>query len=109
MRQWQRLVWGAVGLAAAGVPSLAQAQGGMLKQGMICAIGFSENFSQAPGMAKGVATYRVVGVAGDPSWYRLRLVMRGTDGNWISPPGAPDVWVNLNYAMWVQEVPRQVN
>ena len=107
---------GALGiLVAAGVPAAAQAQGFLLKPGCNYAIGFQENM--APGLppvgalasasaGRNVATYRVVGSAGDQQWYRLRMVARAPQGGWYTPPGTPEVWVNLTYAMWVQEVLR---
>ncbi len=105
---------GALGiLAGASVPAAAQAPGFLLKPGCNYAIGFQENM--APGVppagapapaGHNVATYRVMGTAGDQQWYRLRMVARAPQGGWYTPPGTPEVWVNLTYAMWVQEVLR---
>lgn len=93
-------------LAAIGTPSLAQAQGMNLKQGWNYAIGFPEVTSPESGLARGVATYRVLASAGDQQWYRIQMVARKPQGGWYVPQGTPEVWVNLNYAMWVQEVLR---
>ena len=97
---------GALLLAGIGTPSSAQAQGMSLKLGVNYAIGFPDSVALGNGLAKGVATYRVVGAAGDQQWYRVRLVARNPQGGWYTPPGAPEVWINLSYAMWVQEVLR---
>ena len=96
-------------LAGMGSPLLAQnpsAGGVVLKQGWLYAIGFPDTVTVGSGIAKGVATYRVLGSAGDQQWYRLRMTVRNPNGGWMTPPGTPEVWVNLNYAMWVQEVLR---
>jgi hypothetical protein len=94
-------------LAAIGTPSSAQAQGMYLKQGWNYTIGFPET-TTAPesGLSKGAATYRVLASAGDQQWYRVQMVARKPQGGWYVPQGTPEVWVNLNYAMWVQEVIR---
>ena len=91
----------------------------LLKPGCHYAIGFQDNI--APGYpaaqpqqpqaqpasgARNVAVYRVINTAGDQQWYRIRMVVRAPQGGWITPPGAPDVWVNVTYAVWVQEVMR---
>ena len=97
-------------LAAIAMPSSVQAQGLNLKQGWNYAIGFHEAGApgSAPGAApaKNVATYRVMASAGDLQWYRVQMVARKPQGGWYVPQGTPEVWVNLNYAMWVQEVIR---
>ena len=113
------LLAGAVGVVAAiGLPvcALAQQQQGMtLKMGCNYAIGFQDGsgLGPAPVAANGaaqiqrpLAVYRVTGVAGDQQWYRVRMVVRNPQGGWLTPPGAPDVWINLAYTMWVQEVTR---
>lgn len=96
----------------------AQAPGFNLKQGCNYAIGFQENMAPGagPGMEAGatvaapsgrsVAVYRVLGSSADQQWYRLRMVARAPQGGWYTPPGTPEVWVNLAYATWVQEVLR---
>jgi len=123
------LMAGALGVLA-GVPMAAQAQtpgfnprqaqapGFNLKQGCNYAIGFQENMapgvgqSMGPGSAvaapggRNVAVYRVLGSTADQQWYRLRMVARAPQGGWYTPPGTPEVWVNLSYATWVQEVLR---
>ncbi len=85
-----------------------------LKPGAHYAIGFQDgaapvavlppvaaNMNQRP-----VAVYRVIASAGDQQWYRVRMVARNPQGGWYTPPGSQEVWVNLTYAMWVQEVLR---
>lgn len=108
-------ILGAVGiLAGIGLPISAQAQGMTLKQGCNYVIGFQEGAAPAaalpPVAANGnqrpIITYRVLGSAGDQQWYRIRMVARNPQGGWYTPPGSADVWVNLNYVMWVQEVLR---
>jgi len=93
-------------LAAFGMPSSAQAQGMNLKQGWNYAIGFPEATAPESGLARGVATYRVLASAGDQQWYRIQLVARKPQGGWYVPQGTPEVWVNMSYAMWVQEIIR---
>ena len=93
-------------LAAIGSPFSAQAQGLNLKQGWNYAIGFPETTAPESGLVKGVATYRVLASAGDLQWYRIQMVARKPQGGWYVPQGTPEVWVNLSYAMWVQEVLR---
>jgi len=100
---------GAIGvLIALGAPGSAQAQTMTLKQGWNYAIGFPETGSASPasGVVKGVATYRVLASAGDQQWYRVQMIARKPQGGWYVPPGTPEVWINLSYAMWVQEVLR---
>ncbi|MDD5349177.1 MAG: hypothetical protein PHQ12_03095 [Chthoniobacteraceae bacterium] len=109
------LLAGALGMAAGmGTPAAAQAQGFQLKTGCHYAIGFQESMTPgavaapspaAPG-GRNVAVYRVLGSAGDQQWYRLRMVSRAPQGGWYTPPGSPEIWVNLTYALWVQEVLR---
>jgi len=101
------LVAGAVSLLVGiCIPLTAQAQGMNLKQGWNYAIGFPDSVTPGAGIAKGVATYRVLGSAGDMQWYRVQMIQRKPQGGWYTPPGTPEVWVNLTYAMWVQEVLR---
>lgn len=105
---------GALGLAALALPAAAQGQGFSLKQGCHYAIGFQE--SMTPGLptnpppiaanGRTVVVYRVLGSAGDQQWYRLRMVARAPQGGWYTPPGAQEMWVNLSYALWVQEMTR---
>ena len=117
MKGWSRKVRrvGAMAiLAGIGAPLSAQAQGIALKPGCNYAIGFQDgavpaaalppvaaNMNQRP-----VAVYRVIASAGDQQWYRVRMVARNPQGGWYTPPGTSDVWVNINYMMWVQEVTR---
>jgi len=109
------LMAGVIGvLAGIGATASVQAQGIALKPGCTYSIGFQDG--TAPGAvavnnapnttSKGVATYRVMAGTPDQQWYRLRMVTRNPAGGWYTPPGAPEVWVNLNYVMWVQEVLR---
>lgn len=88
------------------LPVSAPAQGIALKQGWLYAIGFPDTATPGSGTAKGVTTYRVLASAGDQNWYRVRMVARNPQGGWMTPPGTPEVWINLSYAMWVQEVLR---
>jgi len=108
---------GAVGiLTGIGMPMPLSAQGpGLtLKPGCNYAIGFQDGALPAPALPpvaanvnqRAVATYRVIGTAGDQQWYKVRMVARNPQGGWYTPPGSSDVWVNLNYVMWVQEVLR---
>ena len=119
MNPWSRkaLRVGTVGLIAGiGLPMSAQTQGPgiALKPGCTYAIGFQDGAvpaSALPPVAANVnqrtiATYRVIAAAGDQQWYRVRMVARNPQGGWYTPPGSADVWVNLNYMMWVQEVTR---
>jgi len=93
-------------LLGVGMPVAAQAQGLALKQGWNYAIGFPETAAPGSGVAKGVGTYRVLASAGDGPWYRVQAVARKPQGGWYVPPGTPEVWINLSYALWVQEVLR---
>lgn len=93
-------------LTGMGTAVSVHAQGMNLKQGWNYAIGFPDTTTPNSGVARGVATYRVLGTAGDQQWYRLQMIVRKPQGGWHVPPGTPEVWVNLNYAMWVQEVLR---
>jgi hypothetical protein len=98
---------GALGICLGfGAPVSAQTQGMILKPGWNYAIGFPDGGAPGSGVGKGVVTYRVLGAAGDQQWYKVRMVARAPQGGWVTPPGAADVWINLNYAMWVQEVLR---
>lgn len=120
-------VFSALALAAGVLPCLpaaALAQGLQLKPGWVYAIAFADNGNGANGnasggngqqgnaapvsnapMGKSVALYKVVGAA-DQSWYRVRPIARTPQGVLIPMPGTGEMWVNLNYAMWVQEVLR---
>jgi hypothetical protein len=105
-----------LGLAAAG-----QAQGLQLKPGWNYAIAFPDNGNGGGGPSgngngaatqnpntpatKGVALYKVLGAA-DQNWYRVRPIARSQQGALIPIPGSAELWVNLNYAMWVQELMR---
>jgi len=109
------LMVGAMGLVAAiGLPMAAQAQGMMLKPGCTYAIGFQEGMAPTPALPpvaanvnqRAIATYRVMGATGDMQWYRVRMVARNPQGGWYTPPGTSEVWINLTYVMWVQEVLR---
>ena len=116
MKQWSRKARrvGAVGiLTGIGWPLFAQAQGMALKVGCNYAIGFPEGANPGPAPVaanaaaqRPLATYRVLASAGDQQWYRVRMVMRNPQGGWFTPAGAPEVWINLPYMMWVQEVLR---
>ena len=119
MKEWSRKACraGAVGvLAGIGLPVCALAQGMGLRVGSHYAIGFQDGGGPGPAPVaantvnpapqRTVATYRVLGSAGDQQWYRVRMVLRNPQGGWITPQGAPEVWINLAYAMWVQEVLR---
>ncbi|MCX6966690.1 MAG: hypothetical protein NTZ46_02740 [Verrucomicrobia bacterium] len=115
MKQWKARGMGAVAIwAGLALPLAAQAQGMALKPGCNYAIGFQDgavpvaalppvaaNMNQRP-----VAVYRVLASAGDQQWYKIRMVARNPQGGWYTPPGSSDVWINLSYAMWVQEVLR---
>ena len=116
MKGWRCKVriLGMVGvLAGIALPVCAQAQGMGLKTGSLYAIGFQDGAGPGPAPVaanaatppqRAVATYRVLGVSGDQQWYRLKMVVRNPQGGWLTPQGASEVWVNLAYAMWVQEV-----
>jgi hypothetical protein len=118
MKEWSRKArrLGVVGvLAGIALPLCALAQGLGLKVGYNYVIGFQEgaspvlepvaaNVAQRNAPQKNVTIYRVIASAGDQQWYRVRMVLRNPQGGWYSPPGTPDVWVNLAYATWVQEV-----
>lgn len=91
----------------------AQAQGMNLRVGGNYSIGFQDGMAPAVatppapnGAPKSMATYRVLAGTADQQWYRLRMVARNPAGGWYTPPGSPEVWVNMNYVMWVQEVLR---
>lgn len=101
-----RIIGAVAVLSGLGLPNSVQAEGIALKQGWLYSIGFPDTATLGSGVAKGVATYRVLATAGDSSWYRVRMVVRNPQGGWMTPAGAPEVWINLSYAMWVQEVLR---
>ena len=115
MKGWncKARILGAVGvLAGIGWPVCAQAQGMGLKTGGLYAIGFQDGVGPGPAPVaanaaapqRAVATYRVLGASSDQQWYRMKMVVRNPQGGWFTPPGASEVWVNMAYAMWVQEV-----
>jgi len=113
MKGWSYKVRRAVAVGIlAGIcllPLSAQAQGMVLKGGNY-AIGFQDGSGPAPapvaanGTQKNIAVYRVLAASGDQQWYRVRMVVRNPQGGWVTATGAPEVWINLAYAMWVQEV-----
>jgi hypothetical protein len=109
------LAAGVIGvLAGIGAPVFAQGPGMSLKPGGNYAIGFQDGMvpggvtpNTAPnGAQKSVTVYRVISGTSDLQWYRMRVVARNPAGGWYTPPGSPEVWVNMNYVMWVQEVLR---
>ena len=117
MNQWSRktCIMGTVGiLAGIGLPLAAWAQGMTLRPGANYALGFEEGAVPATalppvaanGNQKVITIYRVLAASGDQQWYRIRMVARNPQGGWYTPPGTADVWVNINYVMWVQEVTR---
>jgi hypothetical protein len=55
------------------------------------------------GFAQGINTYRIMQYGGD-QWYRVQLILRKPGGGWFVPQGTPCFWVNMNNALWVQEV-----
>ncbi len=88
----------------------ANAQGiTLLRLGWVYAIGFPEDVkgSLVPtsGAVPGVQTYRIMAYGGE-QWYRVQLVARQEGGGWYVPQGVGDVWVNLNYALWVHDAIR---
>ena len=93
------------------MPSAGAVEGiTLLRLGWIYEIGFPEiaqaSLEPGTGLVRGVQAYRVTAFGGQ-QWYRLQLVSRQPGGNgWYNPQGVPDVWVNLNYALWVHEVVR---
>jgi len=107
------LLAGAIEVCAlTGASVAAQAQGMNLRVGANYSIGFQDGMTPAvvanpaPNGAKSIATYRVLAGTADQQWYRLKMVARNPAGGWYTPPGSPEVWVNMNYVMWVQEVLR---
>ncbi|XHR27442.1 MAG: hypothetical protein ACFUZC_16040 [Chthoniobacteraceae bacterium] len=108
-----------------GLPATGQAQGLQLKPGWNYAIAFPDNGNGNGGggpsgngngngapaqnpnnsATKGVALYKVLGAA-DQNWYRVRPIARSPQGALMPIPGSAELWVNLSYAMWVQEVMR---
>ena len=95
------LIFGSIGAA-----SSAQAQGlSFFKTGWTYAIAFPGNVQTVSGngnaLVPGVGLYRVTSYAGE-QWYLLQRIER-KPGGWGLAPGAPAVWVNLNYALWAQE------
>ena len=81
----------------------------LLRLGWIYAIGFPDavqtTLDPSSGLAQGFQTYRVMEFGGE-QWYRLKLVTRQAGGGWFSPQGSPEIWVNLNYALWINDVTR---
>ncbi len=112
---------GALSLAA----PAAQAQGLQLKPGWVYAIAFPDpggangangnGGSDGPGgngnpgsvapTGRSVGLYKIVGAA-DQNWYRVRPIVRNPQGALVPMPGGSELWVNLNFAMWAQEVLR---
>ncbi|MEI6350712.1 MAG: hypothetical protein WCP06_06355 [Verrucomicrobiota bacterium] len=94
------LIFGIVGAV-----SSAHAQGlTFFRLGWTYAIAFPNNVQTGvdSGLVPGVGLYRVSSFAGE-QWYLLQRIERKPNG-WGLVPGAPSVWVNLNYALSVQEV-----
>lgn len=124
-----KIIHGAAVMAAALLfgATAALAQGLQLKPGWVYAIAFPDpgsgansnggngNGGDGPGgngnpgsvapTGKSVALYKIVGAA-DQNWYRVRPIARSPQGALIPVPGSGELWVNLNFAMWVQEVLR---
>lgn len=110
---------GALSLAA----PAAWAQGLQLKPGWVYAIAFPDpgngngGGSDGPGSSgnpgsgsiaptgRSVGLYKIVGAA-DQNWYRVRPITRNPQGALVPMPGGAELWVNLNFAMWAQEVLR---
>jgi hypothetical protein len=118
--------FGLAGLAAGlllSLPAAAWAQGLGLKPGWVYVIAFPDsgaNGANANGgnpqgnnpppasvapLGKTVALYKIVG-ASDQNWYRVRMITRTPQGTLAPLPNTSELWINLNYAMWVQEVLR---
>ena len=96
-------------------PWAAHAQMMQLKPGWNYAIAFADSSGpvgavppqaqpQAAMPGRNLTVYRVLGASPDQTWYRVRMVVRAPQGGWVTPTGAPEVWINLSYAIWVQEV-----
>lgn len=99
----------AAGLLVPSAPLFGMEGPLLLKLGWTYAMAFPE-ITQASGdygsgIAHGINTYRVIQYGG-AQWYCLQLIVRKPGGGWYVPQGAPPFWVNINYALWVQEVVR---
>lgn len=90
-------------------PALGMQGPFLLKLGWTYAMAFPEitqvSGDFASGLARGINTYRVMQYGGD-QWYLVQIILRRPGGGWYVPQGAPTIWVNMNNALWVQEIVR---